>query len=70
MATKPTLWVARDLVSNELYLYTEKPKRVKSLGVFTMGGKGGSVLQLPSGFVKEVTWENSPQGFVLDGNLE
>lgn len=50
------MWIARDL-NNALYLYTRKPIRDRSSGVFSED----EFCAINREFFPEVTWENSPQ---------
>lgn len=56
---KTTMWIARDVNDNSLYLYTHRPTKDEKGGIFNM--ISGEMHKLPSRFFPDVSWENSPQ---------
>lgn len=59
------LWIARDIVFNDLYLYDEEPIKDVNNGCFISNTKSNrTAIHLNDDafwFFKEITWENSPQ---------
>lgn len=63
------LWIARDLVNNELCLYGKKPKlseEFEGIWVCSQYDELVNVIVLPSEYFPEVTFENSPQKIKIE----
>lgn len=60
------VWAARDM-DDELYLYTEKPCRIKRY--FGPSDLGCWYLKIDSDYFREITWENSPVKIKLISTL-
>lgn len=61
-----TLWIARDKMNNELYLFSKEPERVSDdtddePNIWICKEDFGYLLWLDPESYPSVTWENSPQ---------